>query len=145
MTTAISLIALALSIVSLAWQAWSWKNNGPMVKVNVTNAITDAITGQPEHYVAVEAVNTGRAPTTITGWGFAMPGGANFYSTIPLRISDALPCRLESHSKATFYLDAEQVRQVHHERGIAFTDMRPWVDLGSGKRVRCKKTVPLAD
>ena len=145
MATAISLVALALSVVSLSWQAWSWKNNGPMVKVHVTNAITDAVTGAPEHYVAVEAVNHGRAPTTITAWGFALPGGANFYSTIPQPISDALPCRLESHSKATFYLEADQVRQVHRERGIAFTDMRPWVDLGSGKRVSCKKTVPLAD
>lgn len=44
MTTAISLVALALSVVSLAWQAWTWRNNGPMVKVNVTNAITDAVT-----------------------------------------------------------------------------------------------------
>lgn len=144
-TPTIALIALALSVLSLIWQAWSWRHNGPVVKVNVANAITDAVTGEPEHYVAVEAVNTGRAATTITGWGFAMPDGANVYSTRALRISESLPCRLEPHSKATFYLEADDLRRVRAERGIAFSGMKPWVDLGSGKRVRCNKTVPLAD
>ena len=90
-------------------------------------------------------MNTGRAGTTVTGWGFAMPGDANVYSTRALRISEPLPCRLESHSKATFYLEADELRRVHAERGIAFTNMQPWVDLASGKRVRCNSTVPLAD
>lgn len=145
MATGIALVALVLSVVSLGWQAWTWKNNGPVVEVNVTNAITDAGTGEPEHYVGVEAVNTGRAPTTVTSWGFELPGGGSVYSTVALRISESLPCRLESHSKATFYLVADELRRVRQERGIEFTDMRPWVELGTGKRILCKKTVPLAD
>lgn len=146
MTIAIALVALALSVVSLGWQAWSWKNNGPVVEVKVSNAITDALTpGDAQHYVEVEAINTGRAATSVTGWGIGMPGGANVYVTMPLRISESLPCRLESHSKAAFFIEGDELRRVHHERGIAFEDMKPWVDLGSGKRIRCKKPVPLAD
>src|SRR3546814_712746 len=130
---------------SLGWQAWSWRSNGPVVKVNVSNAVTDAVTGQPEHYVVVEAVNKGRAPATITGWGIGMPGGGNVHKMVPLRISDSIPHRLEPHSKASFFIEGDALRDVHRDRGIPFTKMTPWVDLASGKRVRCKKTVQLKD
>lgn len=145
MTTAIALVALGLSVVSLGWQAWTWKNNGPVVKIKVTNAITDAVTGEPEHYVNLEAFNTGRAATSITGWGIAMPDGGNVYVTRPLPISKSLPCRLEPHSKAAFFIEGDELRRVHHERNIPFDKMRPWVDLGSGKRILSKKSVPLTD
>ena len=146
MTTAIALVALALSVVSLGWQAWTWKNDGPVVRVEVTNAITDALTpGDAEHYVNVEVFNTGRAATSVTGWGIGMPGGANVYVTRPLPISESLPCRLESQSKVAFFIEGDELRRVHHERAIPFDKMRPWVDLGSGKRIHSKQSVPLAD
>ncbi|ROR89335.1 hypothetical protein [Nocardioides aurantiacus] len=145
MTTVIALIALGLSLVSLAWQAWSWKRTGPVVKVQVTNAITDAVTGEPEHYVEVDAVNKGRSATTIMGWGFSMPDGGNVHQMNPLRISEKIPFRLEPHSRARFFIEGDALRNVHRERNIPFKAMRPWVDLASGKRVRCRKSVPLAD
>ena len=89
--------------VAAGWQAWTWKNNGPVVAVNVTNAITDAETGEPEHYVGVEAVNTGRARKTAK-LGFRVAGR---WERTPLAACESrslLPCRLESHSKATFFL-----------------------------------------
>ncbi|WP_205474450.1 hypothetical protein [Nocardioides sp. SYSU D00038] len=145
MSIAISLVALSLSVVSLAWQAWSWKNSGPVIKVNVSNAVTDAVTGTAEHYVVVEAVNKGRAAATITGWGFGMPDGGNVHKMVPLRISDPIPHRLEPHSKATYFIEGDALRDVHRDRSIPFNKMRPWVDLASGKRVQCKKSVPLKD
>lgn len=141
----IALCALVLSILSLGWQAWSWSRSGPVVRVEVSNGVTDAETGEPEHYVIVEAVNRGRAATTITGWGFAVPGGANIHKTTRLRISDELPFRLEPHSKARFAIEGDGLREQHATRGIPYTKMIPWVDLASGKRVKCKKSVPLAD
>jgi hypothetical protein len=144
--TAIALVALGLSIASLGWQAWTWKNSGPVVEVKVSNAITDALTpGDAQHYVEVEAINTGRAATSVTGWGIGMPGGANVVVTMPLPISEKTPCRLESHSRAAFFIEGDELRRVHAERGIPFEDMWPWVELGSGKKIRCKKPVPLAD
>lgn len=146
MTTSIALVALGLSVLSLAWQAWTWRNSGPVVRVEVSNAITDAVTpGEAEHFVAVDVFNSGRAATSITGWGIAMQGAGNMYVTRPPRISASLPSRLEPHSKVSFFVGADELRRARQDRDVPFDQMHPWVDLGSGRRVHCKKPVPLAD
>jgi len=141
----VAILALVLSVLSIGWQAWTWKNSGPVVKVRVFNAVTDAATGEAENYLAVEAVNTGRAAATVTGWGIRLPDGGSIHKLHPLPISSTLPHRLEPQDKATFFIESDAVREQHHARNVAFEEMRPWVDLGTGKRVDARKAVPLLD
>jgi hypothetical protein len=147
----LSSAALVLSLVSLGWQAWSWSRSGPVLRVELSNIITDLGgptnaygVGQPEHYVEVKAVNRGRAAVTIQTWGIELPGGNNIFATEPLLFSERLPARVEPHSSASFHMAGDAIREHAATQGIPFTKMRPWVQPASGKRVYAKTRVPLA-
>jgi hypothetical protein len=73
-----------------------------------------------------------------------MDGKENMFVTAPAAWSTSLPFVLEPGGKpAELLVPVDGLRQVHQERGIPFDRMRPWVDLGDGRRVYSKKTVPL--
>jgi len=144
MTLAVSIAALVLSILSLTWQAWTWRNNGPVLRVEVNNSFTDAlIPGEPEHYVCVQVINTGRAAASVTGWGVEMPGGGNLVVLQPPYFSTKIPVRLEPHARADFYVGADELRQRAAERGVALKRMKPWAQSATGKKVYSKRPVPL--
>lgn len=141
----LSVLALVLSAASLSWQAWSWSRSGPVLRVDVTNAITDGETaGVPDHYVCVEVVNYGRAAATVGSWGIEMPDKTNLVVLAPHHLSERLPARVESHASARFVVLAEHLRRRHAETGDPFEKMRPWVSTSAGKRVYSRKSVPLA-
>jgi hypothetical protein len=87
----LSIIAIVLSITSLAWQVASWKLSGPVVKV--TAAQTLPVYGQSvgDWHVAVSAHNSGRAPVTVTGWGLRLPDRQTIAMIQNLPWSAALP------------------------------------------------------
>lgn len=140
----IALTALLLSVLALGLQAWTWKRNGPVVAVSATNAITAPIPyGEPEHYVQVSAINQGRAPVTVSGWGFALPGGDDYVQFRPVGFATSLPHRLEPHTRADFFIEAHHLRQIAAERRIEFANITPWVRLQTGRTVKARKGVPL--
>jgi hypothetical protein len=142
----LSVLALVLSLASLSWQAWTWSRSGPVLRVEVTNMVTDAGStygGTPEHYVEVKAVNRGRAAATIQTWGIEVPGGGSIFVMQPLSFSQRLPARVEPHSSASFHIAGDEIWKVSAEKGIPLTKMRPWVQPASGKRIYAKRPVPL--
>lgn len=123
---------------------------GPRVAVRVTNAIpvydlADGTQEPGEHFVSVEAVNTGDEAVTITGWGVKLPGDRRMVVTRPANWATPLPHRLEpGNAPARFVILADELRQVAREHAVAYDAMRPYVTLADGTDVPADKSVPLA-
>jgi hypothetical protein len=97
--------------------------------------------------VAVKVTNAGGAPVTVTNYGVSMDGRKgqdNLFVTAPVPWSAKLPCSVEPGGKpAELLIPVYDLRHVSKERGIPFSRMRPWVDLGDGRRVYSRRPVPL--
>lgn len=123
---------------------------GPRVVVRVTNAIPvydlpDGTQEPGEHFVSVEAVNTGDQAVTITAWGVKLPGDRRMVVTRPANWATPLPHRLEPGSApARFVIPADELRQVERKQAIAYDAMRPYVTLANGTDVPADRSVPLA-
>lgn len=131
--------------MALIWQAATWRRSKHDVKVNVSNAFPVYGSSLGDHWVKVEAVNTGSDAVTITGWGVGMGQGGSAVSVDQLPESTRLPHRLEGGGNAPFYMPAVDLRRQHHERHVAYRHMRAWVRLGTGKTVKSRRGLPLAD
>jgi hypothetical protein len=145
MDPAIALVALALSLISLGWQAWTWARGGPILKVEVSNAVTDVglFTGEPEHFVCVTAINTGGSALTVDTWGIELPDGRSIFATRPDDFSGPPKARLEPGESVDYYIHADDVRGHASLNRVRFDDMRPWVRTAAGVKRYSKKPVPL--
>ncbi len=65
-------LGVLLALASLVWQVISWRLSGSVVKVRASAAILGTLPTTTEAAV-VAAVNKGRAPVSVTGWGFELP------------------------------------------------------------------------
>jgi hypothetical protein len=116
-----------------------------------TTSLSTVPLGAPQlgddHQVAVKVTNAGGAPVTVTNYGVSMDGRKgqdNLFVTAPVPWSAKLPCSVEPGGKpAELLIPVYDLRHVSKERGIPFSRMRPWVDLGDGRRVYSRRPVPL--
>lgn len=143
----VSVLALLVAAASLVWQVTSWRRSGPRVKVETANSfpVFDRLDGGRDlgdHHVEVKAYNRGRAPVTLTAWGLQLPGGRTAISR-GTAWSAPMPHRLEPGAEAGWHLPADEVRAVCAEQGVTFRQVRGFVALAGGKRVRAGKPVPL--
>lgn len=97
--------------------------------------------------VAITVSNRGGAPLTVTNYGVAMGGKRSknnlFVMDRPIWATK-LPATVEPGGEpAQVLVPAAELRRAHQVHGIPFRNMRPWVDLGDGRRVYSKKAVPL--
>ena len=149
-------IGLVLAVLGIAASVYYGQRGsapgarGPRVVVRVTNAIpvydlADGTQEPGEHFVSVEAVNTGDEAVTITGWGVKLPGDRRMVVTRPANWATPLPHRLEPGSApARFVVLADELRQVEREHAVAYDAMRPYVTLANGTDVTADRSVPLA-
>jgi hypothetical protein len=123
---------------------------GPRVILQVSNSIPvydlpDGSQDLGDHFVSVEAVNTGDQPIAITSWGIELPGdrrmfvtrGENWATPIPHVLAPGAP-------PARFLIRADELRRVEREQRIPYMQMRPYVGLADGTVVRADRSVPLA-
>src|SRR4051794_28381206 len=101
-------LAIGLSaipgVAALIWNVISWQRSGPRVTVSCENSLP-MYEGQPgDWHVTVTAVNSGRAPTTVEGWGIRLPGGGDIVVMTPVPWSTPLPHRLEAKASASFHV-----------------------------------------
>jgi len=145
MSIALSIAAITLSIISLGWQIWSWARSGPRIKVSVTYsaAVLDGFIG--ETHAVVQAVNSGRAAATVSGFGFDVPGGFSFVVTNPAPWSATLPCRMEPHSTASWHVSTEQLLAACRQNSIQPEDLRAFVNTATGKVHVSEPGVKLTD
>lgn len=143
MTLAISIAALAIAGFSLAWQIWSWARSGPRVKVSVvySSPVLDGYVGKS--HVVVQASNTGRAATTVEGFGFEVPGGFSFVVPEPATWSAKLPYRLEPHASAAWHVSADQLAAACRAESVRPEDLRAWVQTVGGRKCAAKGGVKL--
>lgn len=143
MTLALSIIGTVLGITNLCWNIFTWRMNGPHVKVKVINAFPTYGPEIGDHHLGIEAANRGRSPVTIKNVGIETPTKANMFAIDLPSFSDKVPHRLEAGSTATWYLLADQVRQVCAERGFTTDQLQAWVDLGNGSKATAKRGLPI--
>jgi hypothetical protein len=145
-------IGALTGVVSLGRQVVTHRRSGRLVNVNCSYSIP--VDGPPgvqqlgdDHQVAVKVTKAGGAPVTVTNYGVSMDGTEgqdNLFVTAPVPWSTRLPCSVEPGGKpAELLVPVDELRHVNQQRGIPFSRMRPWVDLGNGRRVYSKRTVPL--
>ncbi|MEU9418453.1 hypothetical protein [Streptomyces sp. NPDC048272] len=123
---------------------------GPRIVLQVSNSIPvydlpDGTQDLGDHFVSVEAVNTGDQPIAITSWGIELPGDRRLFVTRGENWATSLPHELAPGSPpARFLIRADELRCVEREQHIPYTQMRPYVGLADGTVVRADRSVPLA-
>jgi hypothetical protein len=131
-TTALALLSLALSIVSLGWQVVSWRFGRPLVKLNAGDYM---ITGETGEKALIRVANSGGMPITITSAGFRQgrrpKKGRGAWVTMPDPIGTQLPHRLEPGAEALIVGSRTSLLAELEEHGV--TRVRPWVALATGK------------
>jgi hypothetical protein len=149
-------VGLALGVLGIGASVYYGRRGsvsevrGARVVVRVINAIPvydlpDGAQEPGEHFVSVEAVNTGDEAVTITGWGVKLPGDRRIVVTRPVNWATPLPHRLEPGNAPTrFVMPADELRQVAREQAIPYDAMRPYVTLANGTDVSADRSVPLA-
>lgn len=123
---------------------------GPRVILKVSNSIPvydlpDGSQDLGDHFVSVEAVNTGDQPIAITSWGIGLPSdrrvvvtrGENWATPLPHVLAPGAP-------PARFVIRADELRRIEREQSIPFAQMRPYVGLADGTVIRADRSVPLA-
>ncbi|MFI2358157.1 hypothetical protein OG582_11925 [Streptomyces anulatus] len=132
----ISVIALVISLVSLGWQVITWLRSGPVIKVKGHAAIPVVNENPGELHLSVTAVNRGRAPATITGWGLRLPNGS---SVVPRSAElpgvNPLPHRLESHAESSWYILHAALEEAAQTHQVELSQLRPFVDVSGRGRV----------
>jgi hypothetical protein len=147
---ATGIVGALTGVISLGWQIVTHRRSGRLVNVNCAYAIPAQIgpNGQPifaADQVSVMVTNAGGAPVTVTNYGVSLDRKENLFVLAPSTFATRLPFVLEpGGTPAELMVPVDHLRQVHQERGIPFSRMRPWVDLGDGRRIYSKRTVPLA-
>lgn len=134
MTLALAILGLVLSLLSLLWQGYTWRRNGAVLRVKVTNSFPVYGDQLGDHYVTVTVVNEGRAATTVTGWGIDMGGHGNLTHLTPVSWSTQLPHRLEAGAEASFHMPADGIRHHRAATGMAYSSMVPWVRSAGDRR-----------
>lgn len=123
---------------------------GPRVVLQVSNSILvydlpDDSQDLGDHFVSVEAVNTGDQPIAITSWGIELPGDRRIFVTRGENWATPLPHVLTPGAPpARFLTRADELRRGEREQHIPFTRMRPYVGLAEGTVVQADRPVPLA-
>ncbi|MEU5565480.1 hypothetical protein [Micromonospora musae] len=139
-------------VLSLAWQILVHRRSGRLV--SVTSAYIMPVYGPPhapefndDDQVAIIVSNRGGAPVTVTNYGVAMGGKGskkNLFVTNRPAWATRLPAAVAPGGEpAQLLVPVADLRRAHQDYGIPFRKMRPWVDLGDGRRVYSQKAVPL--
>jgi hypothetical protein len=90
----ISTCALMGAAISIAWQIYTWRRNGPRVTVKAGHAVTAGPIGN-HHLIAITAANKGRASRIVHQFGFKLPDDQIF-----VQWTSELPLELPAELKA---------------------------------------------
>jgi hypothetical protein len=146
------IVGALTGVASLIWQIVTHRRSGRLV--SVVSSYVIPVYGPPhspefldDDQVAVTVSNRGGAPVTVLNYGVSMgrPGkGTNMFVVNRDALTTPLPAVVEPGGEPVqVTIPVKQLRQAGQERGVPFRKMRPWVDLGDGRRIYSKRTVPL--
>jgi hypothetical protein len=159
-TEALAAVGAATGVVgaltgfaALWWQIDTHRRSGRLVSVESSYLIP--VYG-PQHapefhdddQVAVTVSNRGGAPVTVLNYGVSMSGKThrkqNMFVTDRPTWATRLPAVVEPGGEPVQVLiPVADLRRAHAEHGVPFRRMRPWVELGDGRKVFATRPVPL--
>jgi hypothetical protein len=139
LAVSLSIIAIVMSAASLGWQVITWQKGGPVVDVTVSTSMPTYGDRVGDPHVTVTAMNTGRSPVTVNGWGLRCPDGQNMVMINNLAWSTPLPHRLEPAADGKWHIVTEDVRKQCEARGIRYQDLVAYVNLADGRTVDAGK------
>ena len=139
-------------VAALVWQMITHHRAGR--RVTVTSSYAIPVYGPPnapgfrgDDQVAITVTNRGGAAVTVTNYGVSTDGkrGSNSLFVVDRPPwATSLPFSVEPGGRpAELLIPVNALRRAHAEQGIAYRDMRPWVDLGDGRRMYSERAVPL--
>lgn len=135
----------------LAWHARAHEKAGRVVQLKVSSAAPtcDDPWDGSDRLILIKVFNKERAPIIVTKLGISLgPSKADKNVFVPRpqpRLMSVLPAVvMPCGTPAQFGVPADELRTLQAESGIPFADMRPWVELGDGRRVRSQCPVPHA-
>jgi hypothetical protein len=127
-TTIIAAFGLAFAVISLAWQAWSFRQQGSRVRAEIRSGMRG-----PQGYatragavpseqldrlreqgfttpvIAVRVINAGRGATSVVSVDISYAGGFTFSNP---GVGPNLPHRLEGEHEETWHFEGQQVTAV---------------------------------
>lgn len=145
-------IGALTGVVSLAWQIIVHRRSGRLVSVGSSYIIPvygprHAPEFHDDDQIAITIRNCGGASVTVINYGVSMGGKGsknNLFVMGRPGWATKLSATVEPGGEpAQVLVPVAELRKVHEVHGIPFRKMRPWVDLGDGRRVYSKNAVPL--
>jgi hypothetical protein len=101
---AVILITLCLAVTTFVWQWRTWLYEGAKIKVKLSWAAVGLVPGTAQRCWQVSAVNVGRSPTEITGWGFELLDKTTHLYLPPYPIATPIPSTLAGGHGAQFFV-----------------------------------------
>lgn len=147
-TLGIALARLSLAILSLllqrrsvAVQVEQYTESGSLVEVFLRGAIIG--TEPTTEALSITARNVGRLGVEVTSWGELLPDWYVVQVVRPFPGNKDVPHRLEPGSQASWWLPLRMVREGLAERGLEESEVRMFVDLGTGEHLVTEKAITL--
>lgn len=146
------LLGAVTGTVSLGWQIRVQRRGGRHVVVTCSYMVpvygpADSPEFRDDDQVSIAAINRGTAPVTVINYGVAIgPRGTdrNLFVKERLGWATRLPFVLEPGGEpANLLVPVADLRRIQSEQSVPFDRMRPWVELGDGRRVFARTCVPL--
>lgn len=139
-TLVIAVVGLVAAVASLGWQVVSWRLTGPVVRVEIGYGI--AVPGGAT-IVYVRAINVGRSPAGIEGWGLRLPDGKTMIDLGPEPGSGRpLPFTLNGGHAEEWRMSLDRLVESRESEGYPPTRVRGMVRLHTGQ-VLSKKTLEI--
>lgn len=136
-TLVIAVVGLGIAIASLVWQWVSWQFEGPKLKVRVSQGLWIG-DSSGETYWIITAVNVGRSPIELTGWGMELPS-KNVIQIIGSSVSPTLlPHSLAGGHQAPFFMSQGDLSKHLTNNGGLPVKLRPFVSTSLDEKVYAK-------
>lgn len=115
-----------------------------IVEVSNTFPVYDyPMENRVDHNITVTFRNRSGVAVQATGWGIKTPGNMNIVAFRQPPWGTQLPAWVQPGSSISLHMDASEIRRINLEEKIQFSDMKAWVDLADGRRLKSKAGVPL--
>jgi hypothetical protein len=138
----VSVASAIAAIAAVCVSVWTHRQQGSRVECTWSNAWPlNASFGQGERHIQVQAINHGRSPTTIAGWGLEIvdANGKPTDSTVVIFNHEPwqpkLPYRLDSESTAGWMMSFNELQATLARRSEPVHGLLAYVQTGTGRRV----------
>lgn len=130
----ISTCALMGAAISIGWQIYTWRHNGPRVTVKAQHGVTWGPMGRHD-LISITATNGGRADTMVHQFGFKLPNGQIFVEFESYLKPVELPAELGAGGEVSYFFSRERLQRAAAENNLEPQDLQPFVRSGHGEVV----------